>query len=83
MYINEKGNKALANDIANGIYGDVMGYVNYSEQNEIMLCNIMYNNRNIINYQKTSSVKLLHTVSYRRYGNDWRMKENKNKSIVV
>ena len=77
LYINEKGNKALANDIANGIYGDVMGYVNYPEQNEIMLCNIMHNNQNIVNYQKTSSVKLFHTVSYRRYGNDWRMKENK------
>tara|TARA_B100000214_G_C23903092_1_gene597461 strand:- start:300 stop:782 length:483 start_codon:yes stop_codon:yes gene_type:complete len=83
LYINEKGNKALADEIANGIYGDVMGYVNYPEQNEIMLCRMINNKQNIINYHKTMAVKLLHKVSYRRYGNDWRMKKNKKTNCCV
>ena len=59
-----------------------MGYVNHPEQNEIMLCDIKYSDQNIITYDKTIPIQLLHTVSYRRYGKDWRMKQDK-KTIVV
>ena len=83
LYINEKGNKSLADDIARGNYGDVIGYVNHPEQNEIMLCDIKHSDQNIITYDKTIPIQLLHTVSYRRYGKDWRMKQDKKNNCCV
>ena len=62
MYVNANGNYKLANKIKKGKYGkDIIGYINYPEQAEIMLCN-----NNCIEYIKTEKVDLLHKVKYKR-----------------
>ena len=62
MYVNGNGNYKLAKNIKKNKYGnDILGYINYPEQAEIMLCN-----NNCIEYVRTDKVDLLHKVQYKR-----------------
>ena len=86
MYVNGNGNYKLAKRIKKGKYGqDILGYVNYPEQAEIMLCN-----NYCIEFIRSEKVDLSNKVQYKRVDlkkkESWRMtvdKKNKNKCCLI
>ena len=81
LFVNEHGNKKLADYIQKGVYGDdIHGYINFPEQKEIMICKYTGN----IDYFGEESVELVHKVYYKRLGKDWKMeKEKKKKACCI